>query len=139
MESSGVLLSVRFGNTGMHWTSSPTNVLSSTGNTAQIDFSGWNVTWNDEPMIPLGEGAWGTNPEGVAMITCGVDCSVGDSYSLYYSAIVPSTAPGAFALVAYELNLVGTITAVPVPAAIGSKQVSRIMRVLVAAMKRDKY
>lgn len=107
-----------FGNTGMHWTSSPTNVLSSSGNTATLDFSGWNVAWNDQLQIPLGSLAWGGNPEGVAQITCGVDCSVGDSYSLYYSAIVPSTTPGAFSLLGYELNLVGTITAVPLPAAI---------------------
>ena len=101
-----------FTHTGMHWTSSPTDVLSSSSNTATLDFSGWNVTWNNEAQIPLGV------PGSVAEITCGTDCSVGDTYSLYYSIIIPNTAPGAFALVAYELNLVGNIMAIPIPASI---------------------
>ena len=111
-----------FGNTGMHGTSSPASVLSVSGNAATIDLSGWYVTWNGIPVIDMGSGAWGANADGVGLITCGVDCTDGDSYSLAYTATVPVGDPSGFGGVHYGLNLVGTIsgdlTAVPVPAAV---------------------
>jgi hypothetical protein len=105
-------------NTGMHQTISPTNVLSATGNTATIDFSGWAWTWNGVPSINLGGGAWGANSSGVANITCGIDCGNGDTYTLYYTATLPHGDPSGFGGVPYGLSLTGTISAVPVPTAV---------------------
>jgi hypothetical protein len=105
-------------NTGMHQTVSPTNILSATGNTATIDFSGWAWTWIGLPSINMGGGAWGTNPSGVANITCGVDCGNGDTYNLYYTATVPHGDPTGFGDIHYGLSLTGTISTVPVPAAV---------------------
>ncbi len=110
-----------FGNTGMHYSASPTNVLSATGNTATIDLSGWGVTWNGIPAINMGSGAWAGNANGVADIVCGVDCAAGDTYTLDYSATVPAGDPSGFGNVMYNLHLVGTVgtvSAVPVPAAV---------------------
>ena len=110
-----------FGNTGMHQTTSAANVLTATGNAATIDFSGWSVTWNGIADIPMGAGAWGTNAEGVADVTCGVDCGDGDSYTLTYTGRVPAGDPSSFGNVAYRLNLTGTVSApsaIPVPAAV---------------------
>lgn len=111
-----------FGNTGMHLTTSDTTVLGVSGNTATVDFSGWSVTWNGIAVIPMGSGAWNGNAEGVAEITCGVDCTAGDTYTLMYSATVPDGDPSNFGGTQYLLSLTGTITggditAVPVPAA----------------------
>lgn len=107
-----------FGNTGLHLSTSNTNVLSASGNTATADFSGWSVSWNGIAVIPMGSGAWNGNAEGVANITCGVDCTAGDTYTLTYSATVPAGDPSGFGGVQYYLNLGGTISAVPVPAAV---------------------
>lgn len=111
-----------FGNTGMHYTASATNVLSASGNTATLDFSGWGVTWNGIAAINMGGGAWGSNANGVADITCAVDCADGDTYTLDYTATVPLGDPSGFGGVKYNLHLVGTIgtavSAVPVPAAV---------------------
>lgn len=103
-----------FGNTGMDQTTSPSNVLTASGNTATVDLSGWNVTWNGIPSISMGSGAWGTNAAGVADIVCGVDCGNGDTYTLTYTATVPAGDPSGFGGVQYGLNLIGTIS-VPVP------------------------
>lgn len=102
-----------FGNTGMHLTTSDTNVLSASGNTATVDFSGWSVTWNGIAVIPMGAGAWNGNLNGVANITCGVDCGLGDTYHLTYSATVPLGDPSNFGGTKYLLNLTGTVAAVP--------------------------
>lgn len=107
-----------FGNTGLHFTTSATNVLSATGNTATVDFSGWNVTWNGIPAINMGGGAWGTNANGVADVTCAVDCGNGDTYALDYTATVPAGDPSGFGGVKYNLHLEGAVSAVPVPAAV---------------------
>jgi len=107
-----------FGNTGMHFTYSPTNVISASGNTATVDFSGWRVTWNGVPSIPMGSGAWNGNEDGVAAISCGIDCGNGDTYTLDYSATVPSGDQTGFGGVQYEFHLEGTISSVPVPAAV---------------------
>jgi hypothetical protein len=107
-----------FSNTGMHGTSSAVNILSDDGvGNVTLDFSGWYVTWNGIPVIDMGAGAFG----GVANVTCGIDCSLGDTYTLAYEAAVPAGDPSGFGGVAYQLNLVGTIgqqSAVPVPAAL---------------------
>jgi len=114
-----------FGNTGMSGTESASNVLSASGNTATVDLSGWVVAWNNldsaagVPTVPMGSGAWfGTTTDGVAQVTCGVDCGDGDTYTLIYSATVPDGDPSNFGNTQYLLSLTGTVSAVPVPAAV---------------------
>jgi hypothetical protein len=133
-----------FKNTGMQYSATPTNVLSASGNTATIDFSGWGVTWNGIPAINMGGGIQdcGTaadgvcinpadgsdisgvfnNGTGIATVTCAVDCAVGDTYVLNYDAVVPQADPSNFGGVSFTLHLEGTVaagavSAVPVPAA----------------------
>ncbi len=100
-----------FNSTGMHQTTSASNVLSASGNSATIDFSGWNVTWNGIPSIVMGSGAWAGNPDGQADVVCGTDCGNGDTYTLTYSATVPNGDPSGFGGVPYYLELHGTVTA----------------------------
>jgi hypothetical protein len=116
-----------FSLTGMHGTLSPSNVLSVSGNTATIDFSGWYWAFNNFEApedIPgttqdLSSRAWfGTTANGVAQVTCGVDCGNGDTYTLIYSATMPNPNNMTFGDTQYLLNLTGTISAVPIPSAI---------------------
>jgi hypothetical protein len=104
-----------------------TNVLSASGNTATVDFSGWMFAWGGfESSLGLsvenfGSGAWfGATEDGVAQVTCGLDCGDGDTYTLIYSAAGQHCPPhnGSFCGTHYLLNLTGTISAVPVPAAV---------------------
>ena len=116
-----------FGNTGMHQTTSAAAVLTASGNQATIDFSGWNVTWNGIPSIAMGtdswndDGAgWSGHVDGVAQVSCAVDCSSGDTYALEYTATVPAGDPSGFGGVAYGLRLSGRIldpNSIPVAAA----------------------
>lgn len=100
-----------FGNTGLHLTSSATNILSATGNTATVDFSGWVVTWNAIPAIPMSGGAWSAGfTSGEAKVLCAVDCGEGDTFTLDYSATVPLGDESGFGGVQYFLHLVGTIS-----------------------------
>ena len=102
--------------TAMHQTFSATTLLTSVGNTATLDFSGWAFSYDGNP-VDFGSGAWQGGVDGVATVTCGLDCSVGDFYTLDYSATA-STDPS-FTGIKYSLHLVGTIgAAVPVPAAL---------------------
>lgn len=97
-----------FGNTGMHQSNSPVSIVSddNAGNVL-LDMSGWGITWNGIPNIPFGSGSWGSNPEGQAVLTCGLDCSVGDSFSLFYTAAVPLGDPSGFGGVRYRLGFDG--------------------------------
>ncbi|VAW68717.1 hypothetical protein MNBD_GAMMA09-1862 [hydrothermal vent metagenome] len=128
------------GNTGMHLSNSPTTILSDDGAGNMIlDFSGWGVTWNGIPLIALGGGIQdcgtasdgicvenGTDVSGVfnngtgaAVISCAVDCSLGDTFTLDYTAVVPRADPSNFGGVGYLLHLEGVVsTTVPVPAAV---------------------
>jgi len=112
-----------FGNTGMTQSTSATNILSDDGaGNVTIDFSGFSVTWNGIADIPMSSGAWDGNAEGVANMTCAVDCAEGDTYTLYYSATVPAGDPSNFGGVRYNYFLTGTVgaatSAIPVPAAV---------------------
>lgn len=106
-----------FGNTGMHMTTSPVNVISQSGNTVLLDFSGWSVTWTDQ-IIELGGASWGSNPDGIAILTCAIDCSnIGtvegnEAWTLDYTSTVQS---GAFLGVQYALHLESVV---PLPAAV---------------------
>ncbi len=104
-----------FFNTGMSQTTSNVTIKSDDGNgNVELDFSGWNVTWNGIPSIPMGSGAYAGNPEGTAIVTCGNTCENGDTYVLDYSATVPVGDASGFGGVPYALHLQGTITAAPV-------------------------
>ena len=95
------------GNTGMHGSSSPTFVTVTGANTADIDFSGWFMTWNGINISLGGD---------LASVVCAVDCAIGDTYTLDYSVIIPQ--PSDFSGAPYTLHLEGTVSAVPVPAAV---------------------
>lgn len=83
-------------------------VESSSGNTASIDMSGWTMWFDHQSVVDVGVGSNAT-------VICGIDCSVGDTFTLDYSAIIQE---GGFTGFLYGLHLEGTIAAVPVPAAI---------------------
>jgi len=115
------------GNTGMSGTQSASNVLTASNNTATVDLSGWYVAWNGienpEDLFEAGQefssGAWfGSTVDGVAQVTCGFDCGDGDSYSLLYSATSYLASCLNCGPTQYLLSLTGTISAVPVPAAV---------------------
>lgn len=94
-----------FGNTGMHYSDAPVTIVSDDGvGNVLLDMSGWGITWNGIPKIPFGAGSWGSNPEGQAVLTCSTDCSVGDSFILFYTATVPASDPSGFGLVRYRLG-----------------------------------
>ena len=92
-----------FGQQGIHQTTSAVSILSDDGaGNVELDFSGWSVNWNNT-NIPLGGAAWGSNPDGVAIMTCGVDCSVGDTFTLFYTATVTE---GPFMVSAIDWDLI---------------------------------
>lgn len=104
-----------FGITAMHGTSSAPTVISTNQNTAIIDLSGWFINWEYDGVSTIGLGG------GSASVTCIVDCTVGDTYTLDYSTIINSDDPSIFYDVLYNLHLEGTISApasVPAPAAV---------------------
>lgn len=104
---------------GVHQTTSPVSILSDNGTgLVTLDFSGWGVTWNGIPNIPLGgDTADHPNEIGVANLICGTDCSLGDTFSLDYAVHVPLNDPSGFGGVYYGVHLEGVISAVPIPAA----------------------
>jgi hypothetical protein len=108
-----------FGDYGAHQSNSPMNILADDGNgNVLLDFSGWGVTWNGIPNINLGGDVANFPTEnGMASLICGQDCSAGDSFVLDYLAHVPLNDPTGFGGVPLKLHLEGTVSAVPVPAA----------------------
>ena len=112
-----------FGNTGMHLTVSPTNVLSASGDRATLDMSGWRWSWIGISAIDVGIDAWNDaslgftgQMNGIANIVCATDCGNGDTYALNYTGTVQPGSQG-FGGERYGLHLQGTISAVPIPAA----------------------
>jgi hypothetical protein len=115
-----------FGNTGMDFLTKAVTVVNDAGSKKFLDFSGWTVTWNGIPSIPMTTGAWsaGTGYFGggnsVAKIVCSASsCSGSSTFTLDYFATVPLGDPSGFGGVKYTLHLVGHVVdaAVPVPAA----------------------
>lgn len=111
-----------FANTGMHETSAPVNILSDDNNgNVTLDFSGWGYDWNGIPFISLGVSPQFPTDTGVATLTCGSTCDIGDSFTLDYAAHVydlPGNPASGLNAVPYTLRLEGTVSAVPVPAAL---------------------
>lgn len=105
-----------FGHTGMHQTTSPVTILSDDGaGHVTLNFSGWALAWAGLDM-PLG-GSFSSDT-GIATVTCTVDCSNGDMFTLNYTAHVPYGDPSNFGGVYYGLHLVGVVSSVPVPSAV---------------------
>jgi hypothetical protein len=114
-----------FGNTGMDYLTKAVTVVNDAGSKKFLDFSGWTVTWNGIPAIPMSSGAWSTGTNffgggnGVAKIACSASsCSGTSTFTLDYFATVAIYDPSGFGGVNYTLHLVGhVVDAVPVPAA----------------------
>lgn len=107
------------GQYGAHQSISPVTISSDDGNgNVQLDFSGWGATWNGIPNINLGGDSINFSDTGLATITCALDCSYGDSFTLDYSAHVPLSDQTGFAGVYWGMHLEGVVSAVPVPAAV---------------------
>lgn len=95
------------GNLGVHQTTSDLLILTDDGaGNVALDFSVWDVSWNSIPSIPLGAGA----DNGIASMTCAVDCSADDTFVLDYRATVPPGDPSGFGNVKYRLHLEGVIS-----------------------------
>ena len=100
---------VLLGNFGAHQTNNNLNLVSTTSNSATIDFSGWGITWNSITNIDMSTGASSGGIDGIANLTCNNNCSNGNTYVLDYSATVPSSDPSGYGNVKYSLHLEGTI------------------------------
>jgi hypothetical protein len=106
-----------FGSTGSDYVTHAVTGSTETG----LDFSGWTVTWNGVPTIPMGSGAWGTGySDGVGNFSAGSWYWSGNNfdmpfitYTLDYHATVPLGDPSGFGGVQYALHL----EALPVPEA----------------------
>ncbi len=106
--------------TGMHFTNQPVEILADDDGddaTMSLDFSGWNMLWN-ELIIFLGDaGAATVTGFGVAEMVCYQDpefqneglCATGKYYQLDYLSTVPNTAAVPFAGVDYHLHLQGSL------------------------------
>ncbi len=106
-----------FASTGMLESTSPASIVSASGNTATLDFSGISVDWNGIDAIPLHDPVGFPADTGLAFITCAVDCGLGDIYTLDYAGHTTFTQTGKDG-VPFLIHLEGTIAAVPLPAAL---------------------
>lgn len=95
----------------------PTSVVSASGNTATLDFSGISVDWNGIDAIPLHDPIGFPADTGLAFITCANDCGLGDTYILDYAGHTTLTQTGKDG-VPFLIHLEGTVTAVPLPAGV---------------------
>lgn len=108
-----------FGNTGMHQTTSPVTILSDDGSGhVLLNFSGWNMLWTGVESIPLGGDLARISDTGMATVTCNLDCSHGDTFTLAYTAHVRTGDPSGLGGIRYGLHMEGVINAVPVPTAV---------------------
>jgi len=104
-----------YGNTGMLSSVSDTNVLTATGNTATINFSGIRWSWAGTDNIVINDPTAGDS--GIANITCSLNCDDGDTYILDYIGHIETGSPSGLGGEEVRIHLEGTISAVPVPAA----------------------
>jgi len=119
-------------NTGMHQSTSPVSVISQT----ELDFTGWNATWFDNPSIVLGGCLEGDPANNSGFSSCdpdqdGIDNYIntgianitvtGDTYVLDYFANIPAGDPSGLGGASYTLHLEGAIVHdVAIPAALGT-------------------
>lgn len=117
-----------FCNTGLHFTTSAVSVVTDSGFTKTLNFSGWRVSWNGIPSINMGGGiqvvtsktgnATFNNGTGLATITCSTSsCSASSTWTLDYSAVVPQGDPSGFGGTPYSFHI-SNPSHVPVPAAV---------------------
>lgn len=114
-----------FGNSGMVFTTVPITVVTDSGATKTLDFTGWTVTWNAIPVINMGgDTANFPGDTGLATITCSASsCSGSSTFTLNYAAHVPLKDVSNFGGVAYGVHMVGHVVdapaaVVPVPATV---------------------
>lgn len=108
-----------FGNTVMHQSTSPVDVLSDDGNgNVTLDFSGWGLIWNGIEDWHMGDPANFVSDTEVATLTCAIDCSAGDSFALDYSGHTPIGHYSNINGVKYSIHLEGVVSTVPLPPAI---------------------
>lgn len=111
--------------------------------TAGLDFSGWTVTWNGIPAIPLGSGAWGAGfSDGVANFVWN---DVG-LVTIDYHATVPLEDPSNFGGTQYALHLEGyfftpegTVIPSPVPEVSTYAMMLAGLGLVGLAMRRRRY
>lgn len=108
-----------FGNTGL-WQiiGTPVTVLSQSGNTATLDFTGWDWPWNGIASIPVNDPVNFPSDTGIANLVCSLaSCSNTSSYTLDHAGHVPIGDQSGFGGVLFSTHLEGQFSAVPVPAA----------------------
>ncbi len=106
------------GNTGMHQTTSPVNIISDNGaGTVDLDFSGFGAIWNVSTINLGGDSVNYASETGVAILNCDVDCSAGDRFTLDYAVHVPIDDSGLDGTY-WSIHLEGAVAEVPVPAAL---------------------
>jgi len=113
-----------FGNTGSDYVTVAVTGDTTTG----LNMSGWTVTWNGIPAIPMNSGAW-TPAAAISGMAAGPYTNgmgklswngvYGATYTLDYLATVPLSDPSGFGGVKYALHLEGTVQAVPEASAYG--------------------
>ena len=107
---------VWFGDTGMLSTVSNTDVLTTMGSAATIDFTGIRWSWAGADNIVIYDPVAGDT--GIANIICALDCGNGDTYILDYLGHVEQGSPSGFDGIEVRIHLEGSISTVPVPAAV---------------------
>ncbi len=99
------------GRTGMHLSTLPVSILADDGaGNVVLDFSGWGLTRDGDPLVPLSAGAFQANADGEALLQCSNTCESGDLFTLTYSAKFNSSAPFFFANANYQLVLRGVVS-----------------------------
>jgi hypothetical protein len=106
-----------FANTGL-WQiiGTPVTQISHSGNTATLDFRGWDWPWNGIPSIPQSDPANFPGDTGIATMTCSLaSCSNTSSYTLDYAGHVPLSHPSGFGGVVFTTHLEGHVGPEPIP------------------------
>lgn len=103
-----------YGNTGMLGSVSDTNIVSSVGNTATLDFTGIRWSWGGTDNIVIYDPEMGDT--GLASVVCSLDCSNGDTYILDYVGYIEAGSASGLGGEEVRIHLEGTISAVPLPA-----------------------
>lgn len=108
-----------FSSTAWHETTNPVVQVNDYGLSKELNFSGWNLHWQDQSMFLGGDGANFSADTGLATITCStIDCAIGDAFSLDYTAHLALGDPSGMGGFSYWVHLEGTISSVPIPAAL---------------------
>ena len=76
------------------------------------------ATWNGIPNINLGGDSVTFSDTGQATVTCAVDCINGDLFTLDYTAHYHLMTQVILVVFFWVMHLEGTVSAVPVPAAV---------------------